>query len=198
MIQVAGAGPGNPELLTLEVYKAIKEAEVVVAFGRIGESLKDIRSDIHEVHRVAHLMDYIDRYDDLLILASGDPMFFGITNYLYKQEVKVDRIMPGLSSFQYLTAVLGIPWQEAHFFSLHGRSFETADLDKYPLSIGLVDKRNTPTVLSKALKDKGLRGKLTVGNYLSYENEKIETIEIGEESSINDGLSVVVIQLDMD
>ncbi len=198
MIQVAGAGPRNPELLTLEVYRAIQEAKAVVAFGRIGESLKGIRADINEVTRVAHLMEYVEKYDDLLILASGDPMFFGITNFLYKQGVKVDRIMPGLSSFQYLTASLGLPWQEAHFFSLHGRSFEISELGNYPLSIGLVDKNNTPTELSRALKSQGLRGKITVGNYLSYDNEKIETIEIGEDSTINDGLSVVVVELEMD
>src|SRR5699024_10086409 len=161
-------------------------------FGRIGESLKGIRPDIHEVHRVANLLEYVEKYDDLLILASGDPMFFGITNFLYKKGVTVDRILPGLSSFQYLTAFLGLPWQEAHFFSLHGRAFDISELKEHPLSIGLVDKHNTPTALSQALKTEGLQGQIIVGNYLSYENEKIETIEIGEDSTIEDGLSVVV------
>lgn len=199
MIQVAGVGPGNIANMTIEVYRLIQFTETVIAFGRVGESIKEIRQDIIEVKRVAEVLEAIEGQNDVLILASGDPMFFGITNYLKKNGVAIDRVLPGISSFQYLMNKLQIPWQQANFFSFHGRPLTIDGLINAPLSIGFVDKQNTPSKLSKRLAERGVKGKMTIGSYLSYEDmECIETIEIGEVSNVTEGLSVVVIELDMD
>ena len=53
MIVVAGVGPGNPKLLTVQVKEAIESFDHVIAFGRVSQSLAPIRSDITEVTRVS-------------------------------------------------------------------------------------------------------------------------------------------------
>ena len=53
-------------------------------------------------------MDYITKNieKDIAIIASGDPCFYGIANYIknnFKGEIE---IVPGISSFQYLMCKL--------------------------------------------------------------------------------------------
>lgn len=56
------------------------------------------------------------------IVASGDPNFFGITNFLKKHfPLSIEKIVPALSSMQEAFARLKINWDDATFFSIHGR-----------------------------------------------------------------------------
>ncbi|MBU0663208.1 MAG: precorrin-6y C5,15-methyltransferase (decarboxylating) subunit CbiE [Proteobacteria bacterium] len=60
---------------------------------------------------------------DVAILASGDPLFFGIGRTLL-QSFGPDRITiyPALSSMQNAFSRFKIPWDDARFLSLHGRA----------------------------------------------------------------------------
>ena len=82
MLIVAGVGPGNKEYLTKIVEDKIRDTEYIIAFGRIGESLKDIRSDIVCVSRVDEVLKFVGEDKEVLLLASGDPNFYGIVNFL--------------------------------------------------------------------------------------------------------------------
>jgi precorrin-6Y C5,15-methyltransferase (decarboxylating) len=57
-----------------------------------------------------------------VVLASGDPMFFGIANYLAgtlgREAVRIE---PAVSSMQLAFARAGIPWEKATLASIHGR-----------------------------------------------------------------------------
>lgn len=59
----------------------------------------------------------------ICVLASGDPLFFGIGNLIRKKvgPEYVDFI-PAPSSIQHAFAKIGIPWDDAEVLSLHGRS----------------------------------------------------------------------------
>lgn len=198
MISILGAGPGNIKYLTLEAYEAIKNADKVIAFGRIGESISSLRSDIIKIDRVLELEKILKEEKDILVVASGDPLFFGITNFIKRNNYSIDRIYPGISSFQYLTSKLQKPWQDAYLFSVHGREFDLKTLVDKPISIGLVDKKHSPNWISNELKKMNLSGKITVGSYLSYETEKICEGKIGDVFENNEDLSVMVIEIDMD
>ncbi|MDO5714282.1 MAG: precorrin-6y C5,15-methyltransferase (decarboxylating) subunit CbiE [Tissierellia bacterium] len=194
MLIVAGVGPGNPKYLTREVYELIIQEENIIAFGRVSRTLQDIRKDIVGISSVGEILEYIDKYENLLILASGDPLFYGITSYLKTKGYHPDKICPGISSFQYLSCKCQIPWNKARFFSLHGRDFNLKDLLEIPLAIGFIDKNHLPTQISKALYELGIRGYLIIGYDLSYEEEKIERIPIGESCSDITDLAVMVIE----
>src|SRR5690554_5669856 len=116
------AGPGNPKYLTIDVVERIKNADEVMAFGRVGTSIKPLRDDYIQVNRVDEIIDKLDEDKEILLLASGDPNFFGIVEYLKRKGVAIKEVLPGISSFQYMMAKLEKSWQDAKFISLHGRS----------------------------------------------------------------------------
>ncbi|HZJ82335.1 MAG TPA: precorrin-6y C5,15-methyltransferase (decarboxylating) subunit CbiE [Clostridia bacterium] len=198
MLTVAGVGPGNPKYLTVDVKERIQKAEKVIAFGRVGHSISSIRDDYIEVNRVDSIIEILDKDRDTLLLASGDPNFFGIVEYLNRNDIQVDSILPGLSSFQYLMCKLQMSWQGAKFLSLHGRDHDLKDLLNHRLVIMLIDKRNTPNHISREFGKLGMLGTMYVGFNLSYDDEKIIKARIGEKIEDYSSLGVVVVENEMD
>ena len=66
------------------------------------------------------------RGEPVAVLASGDPMHFGmgaaLTRYIEPDEM---RILPAPSSFSLAAAAMGWPIQEIQLLSVHGRPVET-------------------------------------------------------------------------
>lgn len=198
MISIVGMGPGHRNYLTEEAVQIIQEADIVVAFGRIAETARLLTSRLFIIDRVSDITSYVTHGERVAILASGDPGFYGILEYIKKQQIPIDNVVPGISSSQYMMARLQKSWHHAKFLSLHGRE-ETLEVVKhFPLCIVLTDKIHTPDVISKRLRTLGIQGRLYVGYDLSYDNERIITTEIGNAIAEDDSLAVVVIEHDMD
>lgn len=198
MLTVAGVGPGNIKYMTMDVIDKIKEAKNILAFGRVGESIKSLREDYIQVSKVDEVIHYLNVEKDALLLASGDPDFFGIVEYLKRNNVEIKEVLPGISSFQYMMARLEKSWQDAKFISLHGRDYDLSTIVDYKLIIALIDKNNSPSYISKELNKLGLKGVMHIGFNLSYEEEKIIKINIGEEVEDYSSLGVVVVENEMD
>lgn len=198
MLTIAGIGPGNPKYLTIEVLEEIKAAKYILAFGRVAETLSGIREDIVEVNKVDEILDFLKDREDVLLLASGDPNFFGVVDFLKRKNVTIAKVLPGLSSFQYLMAKLEKPWQEAKFISLHGRNGDLGNVRHNKLSVILIDKDNNPSYISNELHKLNIVGTMYIGFDLSYESEKIIKINVGEEVANISSLGVVVIENEMD
>ena len=169
-----------------------------MAFGRVSNSLKDIRNDFIKIKRVAEVMKFINENKDVLILASGDPCFYGIIEYLKKNNIFIEKIMPGISSFQYMMAKLGLSWQGAKLMSLHGRNENLESIREHELSIILTDSENTPSRISNEIYKLGIRGKIYAGFNLSYEDEIIIKVNIGDKIEDISSLAVVVVENEMD
>ena len=99
MLTIAGVGPGNIKYMTMDVIEKIKNSNNIIAFGRVGESIKPLEKDYTQVNRVDQIIDYLNINEEALLLASGDPNFFGIVEYLKRNNVKIKEVLPGLSSF---------------------------------------------------------------------------------------------------
>ncbi|MDD7761434.1 MAG: precorrin-6y C5,15-methyltransferase (decarboxylating) subunit CbiE [Firmicutes bacterium] len=189
MIDVAGVGPGDIKYLTLEVYNAIKEYQTVLAFKRVKESLASLRDDIVEVS-YGELKDYFNK-DDILLLASGDPMFFGISDYL-KREGALGRVYTGISSVQLLASIIKEPLSNANLLSAHGRELDYSKIKSN--SYILTDNLNSPAMISKRLYENGMRGDIIVGFSLSYKDECIKYYKIGDNIEERSPLAVVYIR----
>ncbi len=198
MLIVAGIGPGNKEYLTKIVENKIIEAEYILAFERVGESLKDIRNDIIYIKTVDQVLDFIKEGRHTLLLASGDPNFYGIVEFLKNKGLAIKQVLPGISSFQYMMGKLQKSWQDAKFLSLHGREDDLKKAKNHKLTIILIDKNNMPSSISTRLYELGVRGNIYVGFNLSYENEKIISKKIGDEIEDISSLGVVVVENEMD
>lgn len=123
----------------MEVKDAMENAEKIVAFGRVSTSLENLRKDIIGIKRVEEIMELLNENENILVLASGDPCFYGIVEYLKKKKINIEKIMPGISSFQYMMAKLGLSWQGANLISLHGRIEPLTSVKGNRLSIILTD-----------------------------------------------------------
>ncbi|WP_409228542.1 precorrin-6y C5,15-methyltransferase (decarboxylating) subunit CbiE [Gudongella sp. SC589] len=194
MLTVAGAGPGNPRLLTGEVVERIRSAGKVIAFGRIARDIAGLRDDVVQVKSVEDVMGHVEDEGDCLLLASGDPLFYGIAGYLRKRGVIVGRVIPGISSFQYMMSALGMDWQDAFLTSGHGRELDAQGVKRSRVSVILLDSGETPDDISKKLRGLGIRGKIHAGCNLSYEDELIVSCRIGDEIVMDSKLSLVVIE----
>lgn len=188
MIDVAGIGPGNPNLITLEVIEKIKSAKKVLAFKRVKETLSHIREDIIEIKTLSVVDDY--KAEDALVLASGDPMFYGITEYIKKLGV-LGNVYTGISSIQYMAAKIKTSWHEMDLVSVHGREYDLSKINRS--TIFLTDKVMTPNRISLELAKLNISGEVIAGYNLSYTDEFITRFKIGEEGESRGALAVCVV-----
>lgn len=205
MIYLIGMGPGNKENLTIEALNILNASSSIISFGRIGETVEDLGLKVKKVARIAQIKDVLeesrqDKNEDLKIsiLASGDPCFYGILEYLKREHVDITRVIPGVSSIQYMMSKLQISWHNANLVSFHGREEEREEkiqsIITSPLSIILTDKTNTPNNISKLLKSRNMHGKMYAGFDLSYSDEEIVKVDIGKDIINKSSLAVVVIE----
>jgi precorrin-6B C5,15-methyltransferase / cobalt-precorrin-6B C5,C15-methyltransferase len=118
---------------------------------------------------------------DVAVLASGDPLFFGIGDLLGRRFGRTRLvILPAVSSMQIAFARLGLPWHDARFISLHGRpsGHFAARILPYAKVCILTDKINTPAAIASELlrnvsAERSADFSLFVGEELGCAREKV-------------------------
>jgi len=198
MNRLVGMGPGSLRYVALEAAAEIKAADKVIAFGRISKTAMEIRQDIHIAARVEEVPGLLAVNADNVILASGDPCFYGILDFLIKKGITIDEVVPGISSMQYMMARLKKSWHSAVLTSFHGREADLTGISSGRCSVILADGSHSPGYISRWLKSNGIRGRIYAGFNLSYEDEWIVEKEIGEEIESISNLALVVIENEMD
>lgn len=193
-LTVAGAGPGNIELLTQEAICAIKDADMVAGFERIASDVKPIRNDVKTLKGISEILDLPIETKKVLVLASGDPCFFGITEFIKNKNIKIEKVISGISSMQYFMSKLQKQWQALPFYSFHGREVDFTEMHSKESFFILTDKTNNPDTISTRLKEEGFKGRLFVGYNLSYPDESIEEYTIGDKIIVKSFLNTVLVQ----
>ena len=155
MLIVVGVGPGKSEYMSLRAYRTIKNASNVYAFKRVKEELEDEFDDINKIS--VKDLKYIK---EGVLLLSGDPSFYGAVDYLKREGIAIDEVMPSITAFQYLMSKVQVNWNEAKTYSLHGRElddgFKTIVMNNDKVIV-LCDKDNNPKAIKKYLDEKILR-----------------------------------------
>ncbi len=124
---ITGAGPGDPELLTLKALRCMKQADLLVYDALVGREILEFASESCELidvgkRRNVHTMPQ-EEINDLLVervgqgqtvvrLKGGDPMLFGRggeeARALAEAGLKFE-IIPGISSALAAPIYAGIP-----------------------------------------------------------------------------------------
>ncbi|TWX51713.1 uroporphyrinogen-III C-methyltransferase [Colwellia hornerae] len=126
-VALVGAGPGDPDLLTLQAFRFIKQAEVVI-YDRLvsAEILALLPEDCQRIyvgkkqaeHRVPQdninqlLVDYAKQNKKVLRLKGGDPFVFGRGGEEAQFSLKngiACHIVPGMTAASACTSYVGIP-----------------------------------------------------------------------------------------
>ncbi|MEG0642065.1 MAG: precorrin-6y C5,15-methyltransferase (decarboxylating) subunit CbiE [Clostridium sp.] len=195
---IIGLGPGHRDYILPKAIETLKSVDLILGFKRALESIDFIEGNKEVIGTLKDTVSMINENKELNIgvLASGDPSYYGITNYIKNNVSMTIEVIPGLSSFQYLTTKLVLPWQGAYLGSMHGREDNFINkVKEYEMSLWLTDKKYKANYLCEMLVNANIRATMYVGENLSYEDEKI-TIGTLEELRLRDfsDLSVVVIK----
>lgn len=126
-VHLVGAGPGDPDLLTLRAARLLGDADVIIHDRLIGSEIFElaapwaIRIDVgknpnakstpqDEINR--QLIAYGSKYDTVVRLKGGDPFVFGRggEEALALADAGIDvEVVPGISSAIAAPAAAGIP-----------------------------------------------------------------------------------------
>ena len=177
MINVLGLGPGNTDYITKLGEKLIQNSDVVIGGKRNLESIIDFEGEKIEISsNLKEIVEYINnnKHKQISVIASGDPLIYGIGRYLSKNIDKEDlNIVSGISYLQYIFSKVHIDMNDLYITSSHGK---TPDFD-YVLSHKKVcmvtDKIIGPKEICKQILDRNLEKTIVVGENLSYDNERI-------------------------
>ena len=83
-----------------------------MAFERIAKSLKGARDDIIKIKSVDEVIPIINKQKIYLYWLQETHAFWNIR--VFKEKgIKVDKVLPGISSFQYMMARLMKSWDNA-------------------------------------------------------------------------------------
>jgi precorrin-4/cobalt-precorrin-4 C11-methyltransferase len=118
-VYFVGAGPGDPELLTVKGKKILEEAEIIIYAGSLvnpdlldyafseAEVYNSAELDLEEI--VAVIEQGVAEEKQVVRLHTGDPGLYGAIqeqiDYLEKQGIDCE-VIPGVSSFQAAGAAL--------------------------------------------------------------------------------------------
>lgn len=157
-LRIIGIGDNGTESLLPIYQKWIEECEVLIGGERQLSFFPQFTGE--RVVIKGGLSNLVERLQQesrtTVVLASGDPLFYGIGGYLSK-KVNVE-IYPNLSSIQLAFARIGESWQDAYFSSVHGRSMKglAQRIDGLSKVALLTDEENTPNAIAKYLLSFGM------------------------------------------
>ena len=175
-LNIIGIGPGNIDYILPIAKKKILESDLVLGFNRVLNDLVFLKNNkkffLKSLKDIKNIVNK-NLNKNISIVASGDPGFYGILEYLKKNTKFKLNVLPGISSLQYFCSKLNFSWFNIKFYTLHGRNFNNLinfeeDFDKIFI---LTDKINNPKKICEKLLNQNY--KIFIGENLSYKDEKI-------------------------
>ena len=127
-----------------------------------------------------------EAYAEIIVFASGDPLFFGFANTLKKRLPDAwMRVYPTFNSLQILAHRLVLPYHDMRTVSLTGRPWQNLDeaLIRGDKLIGaLTDREKTPSRIAARMLEYGYDNyRMTVGVHLGNKQaEEVHTLPLDE------------------
>ncbi|BCR03744.1 precorrin-6Y-methylase [Desulfuromonas versatilis] len=175
-IYVIGAGVEGQEGFSGRALELIQRAGILLAGERQLELFPEFAGEKMVIgSNLGQVVERLKKRDKLaVVLASGDPLFFGIGRYLLRNLPEEDlEFVPNVSSVQYAFAKVKIPWDDAVFVSAHGRGIKGA-VDRIVANdkaAVLTDEVNTPAAIAAEMIERGRDG------YGAWLCENLGTVE---------------------
>ncbi len=125
-IEVVGIGLDGTVGLTTKVQKIINQATILIGSSRHLSyfefhpaqkiTLNNLQQNFDEISQL------INTKEKIIILTSGDPLFFGLGRLLLEKfSPEKLNFHPHVSSIQLAFNKIKLPWQDAKIISVHGR-----------------------------------------------------------------------------
>ena len=198
MIYVVGLGPGNMGYLTEEGKRAIATSTVLIGGKRNLESFKDFKGEKIELgNNLSEVVTYIREHKEkkkICVIASGDPLIYGIGKYLLSQFDKEELvIIPGISAIQYFFSKIPLDMNDLYITSSHGKQPDFNKIFAMEKVAMVTDKVIGPSEIAEEIIKRKLSKVLWIGENLSYDNEKVTRARPEEVVGKTFQMNVVVI-----
>lgn len=179
-LSIVGIGEDGLEGLAPAARALIASAEVLVGGERhLAVAPPDGRERLQWTNPLSCLVDEIvtRRGRPLCVLATGDPMHFGIGVTLARRlPIEEMSIIPAPSAFSLVCARLGWPRADVATLTLHGRPLELLNAYLQPAArvIALSEDGKTPARVARLLNDRGFGGsRIHVLEHLGGAKERV-------------------------
>ena len=187
-VSVIGMGMSGDDL-TSRHLTLIRNADILVGgkrhlgfFQDVGAVKKEITKDLKEI------VTYIKRRmkdKAIVVLASGDPLFYGIGSLMIKRLGEDNVIVyPNVSTISTAFARIKEPWQDTTVISLHGKSGFRSLFSAFEKNVTvavLTDPRNHPGELARLLLNRGITDlQMCILEQLGSPSEKVRWFDLKE------------------
>lgn len=192
-IYIISTGTGHPDMLTHQALIAMENIDVALGSERF-KSWVDVPF-FEPYPLVKGTIDFIKQHGEhtIGVFVTGDAGFYSlaktIVNEFGKRRVK---IIPGVSVVQAAFAAIAEPWEDASFFSAHGR--ENIDINEILACnkfLLLCDKNNNPKKIISENSRLLQYFEIYVASNVSLPGENIQKIDLSEPIS-SDPLSCII------
>lgn len=174
-IVIVGMGPGTKRWLPQAAEEEINRAEVLIGSERLIKEYPQKRTVKAVVAKDIVAVIEKEETENFAVLMSGDTGFYSGTRKLMQILPKqyCVEVIPGISSVVYLSAKIGIPWEEAELLSLHGKKQNYIPVIRTNEYTFLLTQGNAGEICRR-MTDSGLGNcEVWLGENLSYEQEQI-------------------------
>jgi len=183
-VYVVGAGVEGQEGFSVRALELAESAEILFGGERQLDLFPDFEGEKVTIgDNLAEVVEKIEKTDRrVVVLASGDPLFFGIGRYLLRNLTDEEiEFIPNVTSVQYAFAKIREPWDDAVFVSAHGRGLPGA-VDRIVANdkvAVLTDEKNTPAAIAREMIARGRDGYAAwLCENLGAEDEKITPTDV--------------------
>lgn len=131
---------------------------------------------------VEKVFETYDNYPEIVVFASGDPLFYGFANTIQRLRPRAGlKVYPSFNSLQLLAHRCLLPYQDMRAVSLTGRPWQQLDaalIENAPQIGVLTDHEHTPAAIAARMVEYGYTDyRLYVGQRLGHPSEeKIEVL----------------------
>jgi precorrin-6Y C5,15-methyltransferase (decarboxylating) len=163
-VYIIGMGLSAADLTEAHL-RIIRSAQLLIGGRRHLEAFERLKAQRHVISgKVAEVIDLIKHhrpYLRIVVLASGDPLFYGIGTRIIKELGREGiTVLPNITSIAAAFARIGKSWENTRCISLHGRDqrFELLHALAAGGPVGvLTDAHQSPQWIAHWLLEKGIR-----------------------------------------
>jgi precorrin-4/cobalt-precorrin-4 C11-methyltransferase len=204
-VYIVGAGPGDPDLLTLRAHKLLAQADVILFADSLVPAavLQDVRADVELIPSAARTLEEIvplmvqrvQAGKSVVRLHSGDPSLYGAVQEQMEALLEAGvpfEVVPGISAFQLAAARLRVELtvpeqvQSIILTRISGRTQvpeaeELSSLAAHQASLCLyLSARHVETAQAKLMQHYGSTTPVAICFRLGWEDEKIRLVPLAE------------------
>ncbi|MBC1354412.1 cobalt-precorrin-7 (C(5))-methyltransferase [Listeria welshimeri] len=194
MITIVGIGPGDTNLLINEARHALSSADTVYGSNRQLQEIANLTpaTPILLPKKLADLTNIPHQDKNVVILASGDPLLYGIGNWAIANFSEDIRVIPGISAIQMMFHKIKLPMNDCFITSSHGKTPNFDFLLQHEKVAMVTDTIIGPYEIAAEILKRNLNKIIFIGENLSAKEERIHKLRPAEVAKKYD-MNVVVI-----